>query len=217
MLVVSCSYFLLVIRCHCSHAKLVIRHCYRAKLVIIHCSHAKLVIRCCSHTMLSAVVVHILCSLLSFVVNIPWWLLATVHIPCWLSTVVHIPCWLLAAVVHKSCWLSTAVHTLCCLLAAIVHIPCWLSTYSHTMLVINCYSLTMLVINCCSCLLQALFVAYGPDFKSGVEVDPFENIELYNLMAGTVSTELTDSPVGPTQCTLFLPSCLCLPSYVASV
>ena len=88
---------------------------------------------------------------------------------------------------------------------------------SHTMLVTNCCSHTMLVINCCSCLLQALFVAYGPDFKSGVEVDPFENIELYNLMAGTVSTELTDSPVGPTQCALFLPSCLCLPSYVASV
>lgn len=32
--------------------------------------------------------------------------------------------------------------------------------------------------------LQALFVAHGPAFKSGVEVEPFENIELYNLMAG---------------------------------
>ena len=108
-------------------------------------------------------------------------------------------------------------HTMLLISCYCSHTMLVINCYSHTMLVINCYSLTMLVINCCSCLLQALFVAYGPDFKSGVEVDPFENIELYNLMAGTVSTELTDSPVGPTQCTLFLPSCLCLPSYVASV
>ncbi|KAL8580376.1 hypothetical protein ACOMHN_037475 [Nucella lapillus] len=31
--------------------------------------------------------------------------------------------------------------------------------------------------------MHALFVAYGPVFKVGVEIDPFENIELYNLMA----------------------------------
>ncbi|VDI60927.1 ectonucleotide pyrophosphatase/phosphodiesterase family member 1/3 [Mytilus galloprovincialis] len=30
--------------------------------------------------------------------------------------------------------------------------------------------------------MQALFVAHGPDFRQGIESDPFENIELYNLM-----------------------------------
>ncbi len=31
---------------------------------------------------------------------------------------------------------------------------------------------------------QAHFNAYGPSFKDQHEVDPFENIELYNLLAG---------------------------------
>jgi hypothetical protein len=31
--------------------------------------------------------------------------------------------------------------------------------------------------------LQAYFMAYGPAFKQQHEVPPFENIELYNLMA----------------------------------
>ncbi|KAK7482275.1 hypothetical protein BaRGS_00026518 [Batillaria attramentaria] len=34
--------------------------------------------------------------------------------------------------------------------------------------------------------MHALFVAHGPAFKSGVMVDPFENIELYNLFADLV-------------------------------
>ena len=35
--------------------------------------------------------------------------------------------------------------------------------------------------------LKALFLAHGPDFKQGLDVKPFENIELYNLMAGIIS------------------------------
>lgn len=31
---------------------------------------------------------------------------------------------------------------------------------------------------------QALFIAYGPKFKYNTEVQPFENIEIYNLMCG---------------------------------
>jgi len=30
---------------------------------------------------------------------------------------------------------------------------------------------------------QALFVGYGPSFKTGKTVEPFESIELYNLMS----------------------------------
>lgn len=119
---------------------------------------------------------------------------------------------------HTMLIINSCSHTMLVISCCCSQIMLVINCCSHTILLVSCYcSHTMLVINCCSCLLQALFVAYGPDFKSGVEVDPFENIELYNLMAGTVSTELTDSPVGPTQCTLFLPSCLCLPSYIASI
>lgn len=32
--------------------------------------------------------------------------------------------------------------------------------------------------------IQALFLAHGPAFRQEVEVKPFENIELYNLMSG---------------------------------
>ena len=32
-------------------------------------------------------------------------------------------------------------------------------------------------------LFQALFVAYGPGFKKNFTAKPFENIELYNMMA----------------------------------
>ena len=31
--------------------------------------------------------------------------------------------------------------------------------------------------------MQAVFVARGPAFRSGVEVEPFENIHLYELIA----------------------------------
>ena len=31
---------------------------------------------------------------------------------------------------------------------------------------------------------QAIFMAAGPSFKSGLVVDPFENIELYGMFAG---------------------------------
>lgn len=33
-------------------------------------------------------------------------------------------------------------------------------------------------------MLQALFLAYGPGLKENEVVDTFENIELYNFMAG---------------------------------
>ena len=34
---------------------------------------------------------------------------------------------------------------------------------------------------------QALFLAYGPSFKQNMKIEPFENIELYNLMTGIVT------------------------------
>ncbi|XP_003468512.3 ectonucleotide pyrophosphatase/phosphodiesterase family member 1 [Cavia porcellus] len=40
--------------------------------------------------------------------------------------------------------------------------------------------------------MQALFIGYGPGFKHGVEVDTFENIELYNLMCDLL--KLTPAP-----------------------
>ena len=33
---------------------------------------------------------------------------------------------------------------------------------------------------------QSLFLAYGPAFQQQLTVDPFDNIELYNLMTGNV-------------------------------
>ena len=33
--------------------------------------------------------------------------------------------------------------------------------------------------------MQALFVGLGPGLKTALEVETFENIELYNLLAGT--------------------------------
>lgn len=35
--------------------------------------------------------------------------------------------------------------------------------------------------------MQAIFVAYGPSFRSNVETKPFENIELYNLMCALLN------------------------------
>ncbi|XP_056422536.1 ectonucleotide pyrophosphatase/phosphodiesterase family member 1 [Hyla sarda] len=37
--------------------------------------------------------------------------------------------------------------------------------------------------------MQALFIGYGPKFKHGVEVQPFENIEIYNLMCELLEVE----------------------------
>ncbi|KAK7066059.1 ectonucleotide pyrophosphatase phosphodiesterase [Halocaridina rubra] len=37
--------------------------------------------------------------------------------------------------------------------------------------------------------MHALFVAYGPDFKQGIKVEPFQNIELYNLMCYLTGVE----------------------------
>ncbi|MCH8126843.1 alkaline phosphatase family protein [candidate division KSB1 bacterium] len=34
--------------------------------------------------------------------------------------------------------------------------------------------------------MQGLFVAFGPAFKAGIEVDAFENVHIYNLMAKTL-------------------------------
>lgn len=33
-------------------------------------------------------------------------------------------------------------------------------------------------------LFQAIFIGYGPAFKTSTVVPPFENVELYNLMCG---------------------------------
>ncbi|XP_007190933.2 ectonucleotide pyrophosphatase/phosphodiesterase family member 1 [Balaenoptera acutorostrata] len=40
--------------------------------------------------------------------------------------------------------------------------------------------------------MQALFIGYGPGFKHGIEVDSFENIEVYNLMCDLLN--LTPAP-----------------------
>lgn len=40
--------------------------------------------------------------------------------------------------------------------------------------------------------MQALFIGYGPGFKHSIEVDPFENIEVYNLMCDLLN--LTPAP-----------------------
>uniref|UniRef100_A0A8C5L660 Ectonucleotide pyrophosphatase/phosphodiesterase family member 1 n=1 Tax=Jaculus jaculus TaxID=51337 RepID=A0A8C5L660_JACJA len=40
--------------------------------------------------------------------------------------------------------------------------------------------------------MQALFIGYGPGFKHGLEVDTFENIEVYNLMCDLLN--LTSTP-----------------------
>lgn len=40
--------------------------------------------------------------------------------------------------------------------------------------------------------MQALFIGYGPGFKHGIEVDTFENIEVYNLMCDLLN--LTPAP-----------------------
>ncbi|XP_071997618.1 ectonucleotide pyrophosphatase/phosphodiesterase family member 1 [Engystomops pustulosus] len=37
--------------------------------------------------------------------------------------------------------------------------------------------------------MQALFIGYGPNLKHGLEVQPFENIELYNLMCDLLDIE----------------------------
>ena len=34
---------------------------------------------------------------------------------------------------------------------------------------------------------QALFLAYGPSLKENFVADPFENIEIYNLIAGNIT------------------------------
>lgn len=49
--------------------------------------------------------------------------------------------------------------------------------------------------------MHALFLAYGPAFKSGVEVPAFENIELYNLMSDLVGVK--PAPNNGTEGTLF--------------
>ena len=60
-----------------------------------------------------------------------------------------------------------------------------------------CCYLSLVLLNCLSFVIffgrlfhsflfyfQALFISYGPSFKSEFTTDPFENIELYNLLAG---------------------------------
>ncbi|XP_047487509.1 ectonucleotide pyrophosphatase/phosphodiesterase family member 3-like [Penaeus chinensis] len=37
--------------------------------------------------------------------------------------------------------------------------------------------------------MRALFVAYGPDLQQGLEIEPFQNIELYNLMCQLTGVE----------------------------
>lgn len=36
---------------------------------------------------------------------------------------------------------------------------------------------------------QALFLAYGPDLQQGLQIEPFQNIELYNLMCQLTGVE----------------------------
>lgn len=40
------------------------------------------------------------------------------------------------------------------------------------------------VLICVLFFVQAIFIGYGPGFKTNAVVPPFENIELYNVMCG---------------------------------
>jgi hypothetical protein len=37
--------------------------------------------------------------------------------------------------------------------------------------------------------MQTIFLAHGPSFKSGLKIEPFQNIELYNLMSALIQVE----------------------------
>lgn len=41
--------------------------------------------------------------------------------------------------------------------------------------------------------MHALFLAHGPSFKQNYTVPPFQNVEVYNLLAGTTLQELIES------------------------
>ncbi|MGA8431770.1 MAG: ectonucleotide pyrophosphatase/phosphodiesterase [Candidatus Sulfotelmatobacter sp.] len=45
--------------------------------------------------------------------------------------------------------------------------------------------------------MKALFVAAGPDIRSGVELDPFENVDVYPLIAKILGLDITNLKTGP--------------------
>jgi predicted AlkP superfamily pyrophosphatase or phosphodiesterase len=45
--------------------------------------------------------------------------------------------------------------------------------------------------------MRALFVAHGPAFKEGVTVEPFVNVELYNVMAGILDIQPSNNDGTP--------------------
>lgn len=49
--------------------------------------------------------------------------------------------------------------------------------------------------------MEALFIATGPDFKKGVTLQPFQNIEIYNLMC--YLTEVEPAPNNGTEGALY--------------
>jgi hypothetical protein len=50
--------------------------------------------------------------------------------------------------------------------------------------------------------MRALFVAAGPDIRAGAVVSPFENVNLYPLIAKILGLEITDLKTGPIDGTL---------------
>ena len=45
--------------------------------------------------------------------------------------------------------------------------------------------------------MRALFVAAGPDIRSGVTLDPFENVNVYPLIAKILGLDITHLKTGP--------------------
>ena len=45
--------------------------------------------------------------------------------------------------------------------------------------------------------MRALFVAAGPDIRPGAVVPPFENVNLYPLIAKILGLDITDLKTGP--------------------
>jgi hypothetical protein len=45
--------------------------------------------------------------------------------------------------------------------------------------------------------MKALFVAAGPDIRPGVALEPFENVDVYPLIAKILGLEITNLKTGP--------------------
>lgn len=50
--------------------------------------------------------------------------------------------------------------------------------------------------------MKAIFFAAGPDIRSGVKVPPFENVDIYPLIAKILGLDITKLPAGPIDGTL---------------